>query len=287
MAVKCKLCGSSSSQPIVNVEYNGLDYSMFLCTDCDLLQTVEHHHCLSPDYVGLESTNLDEERIWCQGQHKISAFRKWAKDLDGLVRERKRPLRLLDVGCGTGGFLKFAKELGCELYGFDASKAQADFARKEFPNVRHAASCSEYLAKCGEERSSFDVVTMWDVLEHLRNPMEQMRDIRQAIHPGGHIYVATPNASAKLWKQRLYELLSLNVDLRGEFMPWEHVFYYSGKSLWYLLSQVGFTGIMVGTVPCYRRPLSLFEIVRRALFFSLKAFPSKAFQIYASASFPG
>jgi SAM-dependent methyltransferase len=280
----CRLCSSGKIKTIANLEYEGFDYTIVFCKSCDLLQCLEHHHEVSPDYVDLDSLNIDSERIWCQGHHKAFAYKKWDKNFKYLNQTRNHPLRLLDIGCGTGGFLEHAQNGEFELYGFDASKAQSEYARKRFPNVRYARSCSEYLVEHGDRKLQFDVITLWDVIEHIRNPLDYLREMRGVIRPGGLVYISTPNGLAKLWKLKLYKLFSIEIDLRGEFMPWEHVFYYSPRSLEYLLRKSGFKMLKLGAVPCYRRPLSKFEITRRALFFSMKMFPSRAFQVYAWAS---
>ena len=280
----CRLCGSGKIKDIANLEYEGFDYTIVFCKDCALLQCTEHHHDVSPEYICLNYGDIDETRIWCQGHHKDNAYRHWDKNFRVLKPEINHSLRLLDIGCGTGGFLEHAKSSGVELYGFDASKAQSEYAIKRFPNVRYARSCSEYLVEHGDRKLLFDVITLWDVIEHIRNPLDYLREIREVIRPGGLVYISTPNGLAKLWKRKLYKLLSIDIDLRGEFMPWEHVFYYSPCSLEYLLRKSGFKMLKIGAVPCYRRPLSTFEIARRALFFGMKMVPSKALQIYAWAT---
>ena len=282
--MRCRLCSSENIESIAGLKYSGLDYTIIFCKDCELLQTMEHHHKYSPDYVCLDSVDIDEKRVWCQGGHKISAYRQWDKNLKCLNHAINNQLRLLDIGCGTGGFLEHVKSSGFELYGFDASKAQSEYARKHFPNVRYARSCSEYLVEHGDRDLLFDVITLWDVIEHIRNPLDYLREMRGVIRPGGLVYISTPNGLAKLWKRKLYKLFSIDADLRGEFMPWEHVFYYSPRSLEYLLRKSGFKMLKLGAVPCYRRPLSIFEITRRALFFCMKKFPSRALQIYTWAS---
>jgi len=280
----CKLCNSKNIQPIEELEYEGLVYTMIFCNSCYLLYCLEHHHVVSPDYVNLDSLDIDAKRIWCQGHHKVSAYKQWNKNFKYMSQAKDHPMRLLDIGCGTGGFLEHSQKSEFELYGFDASNAQSEYARKRFPNVRHASSCSEYLDKHGDQNLLFDVVTMWDVLEHIRNPLDYLREMRRVIRPGGLIYISTPNGLAKLWKRKLYKLLLLDIDCGGEFMPWEHVFYYSPRSLKFLLSLSGFKVLKIGTVPCYRRALSLFEVARRLLFWGVRKFPSKAFQIDVWAS---
>jgi len=279
----CRLCNSENIETIANLEHDGFEYTIVFCEGCDLLQSLEHHYEVSPEYIFLRPVDVDGIRVWCQGNHKHKAFQHWAKIIKRL-KPNKNKLRLLDIGCGTGGFLEYANNIGFELHGFDASNAQVGYARKLFPNVRHAKGCFDYLDKYGDQNLLFDVVTLWDVLEHIRNPLDYLREVREVIRPGGLIYISTPNGLAKLWKLNLYKYLSINIDLCGELTPWEHVFYYSHRSLEILLSQSGFNVLKLGIVPCYQGPLSMFEISRRTLYFTMNMLPSKAFQIYAWAS---
>jgi 2-polyprenyl-3-methyl-5-hydroxy-6-metoxy-1,4-benzoquinol methylase len=103
-------------------------------------------------------------------------------------------------------------------HGFDASNAQSEYTRKRFQNVRCARSCSEYLVELGDRDLLFDVITLWDVIEHIRNPLDYLREMHGIICPGGLVYISTPNGLAKFWKRKLYRLLSIDTDLRGEFM---------------------------------------------------------------------
>jgi hypothetical protein len=77
----CKLCNSKTIQPIEELEYKGLVYMMIFCNSCNLLYCLEHHHEVSPDYVYLESLDIDAKRIWCQGHHKVSAYKQWNKNI--------------------------------------------------------------------------------------------------------------------------------------------------------------------------------------------------------------
>ena len=257
---------------------------MIECRACEVLQTVDHHEDVSPDYVHLKKENIDGDRLWCQGDHKRQAFKRWATQVEFLKNHSVERLRLLDIGCGTGGFLKYAQGLGMETFGFDASRAQVEYAKKEFPNVRCAYIPSEYIRVLGMTGLRFDVVTMWDVLEHVRNPLEFLRDVHDILRPGGLFFASIPNGKAMLWKRRIQSLLGVCRD--PDWAPWEHVFYYTMKSLNDYVRMAGFQVLKSGAVACYPRPLSIFEVVRRFAFLCLRTVPSHAPQIYMWAQAP-
>ncbi len=97
---------------------------------------------VSPEFKGMSEEDLNHRHIWLQSKHKESAFRQCLELVHFFNKKSdlEPPIsRLLDVGCGTGGWLEFAKA-EYEGYGFDASPAQSRYASQVFPNVRCATS---------------------------------------------------------------------------------------------------------------------------------------------------
>ncbi len=283
-ALTCRLCGSPNVEELISEEHDHRAYHVIRCAQCDLIQTAEHYAEFSPEYVGLENSALDEDRLWCQGTHKLPAFKQWlayaARLRNGQNSDRSR--RLLDVGCGTGGFLKFASAHGFRVYGFDASQAQAEYVQKLFPDVRRANSIQEYLLLIDQPGMKFDFITLWDVFEHIRNPIQFLQELAGALQPGGQLFLATPNGGAIPWKIRIRRALNKPLDLA----PWEHVFYHSMHSLKKSLETASLEPVCFGAVACYPRPFSPFEICRRTGFFLLKAVPRLSPQIFAWAQKP-
>ncbi len=276
----CRLCGSSQVEHLFSEEHEQLTYHMVRCPSCNLIQTVEHYAPLSPDYVDLEASALDESRLWCQGTHKLPAFHQWLTDAARFATN-KAPT-ILDVGCGMGGFLKFASANGFRVYGFDASKAQAEHARALFPEARCASSAQAYLELLERPVVKFDFITLWDVFEHIRNPVPFLQQLADALQPGGHLFISVPNGGAIPWKIRIHRALNRPVDLA----PWEHVFYHSIQSLEKCTKAAALEPVQCGAVACYPRPLSLFELFRRAGFFVLRAAPNLSPQIFCWARKP-
>jgi len=277
----CRLCGSPQVKEVACEDHDHRTYHVVRCANCDLVQTAEHYADLSPDYVDLDASAIDESRLWSQGgEHRLAAFDQWLAFVSRFATSK--PPTLLDVGCGTGGFLKFASANGFRVYGFDASKAQADHARAQFPDVRHASSLPDYLETLDHPRLKFDFITLWDVFEHIRNPVSFLRQLSEALEPGGHLFICVPNGGAIPWKIRVHRLLNRPLDLA----PWEHVFYHSIGSLRQCIEAASLELIHNGAVVCYPRPLSVFELCRRTGFLLLRATPNLSPQIFVWARKP-
>ncbi|MBF0096467.1 MAG: class I SAM-dependent methyltransferase [Magnetococcales bacterium] len=272
----CRLCQADALHPFAQEERQGLPYTIVHCRRCQAVQTLEQYEAVSPDYVNLPSSALDADHLWCQSAHKQAAFQQWQAITHPLWPDEPRPL--LDVGCGTGGFLHFAATQGWQPYGFDASAAQASHAQKKFSQVRQASNCQDYLQQCTHP-PAFAMITLWDVLEHLRDPHTVMQQLHAALADEGLLFLSIPNAGALFWKRFLYRLLARPLSLD----PWEHVFYYAPQTLQHMLPQWGFRVEQIGSVVCYPRPWSLFELQRRVGFALLNRLPTLAPQIYCIA----
>jgi SAM-dependent methyltransferase len=100
--------------------------------------------------------------------------------------------RLLDVGCGTGDMLAFAREHGWEVAGVE-------------PVVTAAAYCRDVLGlpvRTGDLEAAafpdayFDVVSLWNVFEHLYDPAGTLLELRRVLRPGGLLVLAVPNPAS-------------------------------------------------------------------------------------------
>lgn len=95
--------------------------------------------------------------------------------------------RLLDVGCGEGMFLRMAAERGYEALGCDYS------VRSSYPpGVRVVAGVLDQPGGLPFPDASFDVVTIWAVIEHVRDPRQALLEIRRVLRPGGLLFCDTP-----------------------------------------------------------------------------------------------
>jgi SAM-dependent methyltransferase len=106
-----------------------------------------------------------------------------------IVRTFRPSGTLLDIGCGAGFFVREASQGGFSAEGIEFSHEAAEFGRRE-SGVRITEG--DFLDSQFADHS-FDVVTLWHVLEHLPRPAESLRKIRSLIRPGGLLIIAVPN----------------------------------------------------------------------------------------------
>ena len=143
--------------------------------------------------------------------------------LDGRVR----PGKVLDVGCATGDFLKVAREHGWQVMGVDPSSARADAQDAGIPLVGTTVDDAEVAP------GALDLVTFWDVLEHLPDPVGALRRARELLRPGGVIALTVPDRSSAL--ARLTGKHWFGYQTAGE-----HLQFFSRHSLRLTLEKAGY-----------------------------------------------
>ena len=137
---------------------------------------------------------------------------------------------LIDVGCGDGVFLQ--KVSSKEKYGIELSEAAIDKARSKGLDVRNGT-----LADC--ETESADIITLFQVLEHVSNPQEILENAYRVLRRGGKLYVAVPNNEAFIgWL--------LHFALNG---PPHHVLRWSREPLEQLGKRLGFSNVQIQYEP--------------------------------------
>jgi len=112
----------------------------------------------------------------------------------------------------------------------------------------------------------------------LRNPLQVLGDIRDCLEPEGMLFISVPNGAPNGLKLLLARTMGLSPGL----IPWEHVFYYTKRSLRMVLERTGFEVLQIGAVVPYLRPISGHEILRRSAHYVFGPTPL-ALQIFALA----
>ena len=138
--------------------------------------------------------------------------------------------KLLDIGCGSGAFVRRAISLGYSAEGLEFDAAAVAAAAKEGIPVREGS-----LPDTGLPNAGFDVVMLSQVIEHLHDPMAALREIHRLLKPGGLFWLATPNMDAP-------GHVHFGADWRG-LEPPRHLVLFSPKALNMALEQSGFEGV--------------------------------------------
>jgi 2-polyprenyl-3-methyl-5-hydroxy-6-metoxy-1,4-benzoquinol methylase len=106
-------------------------------------------------------------------------------------QSKKKTGKILDIGCGTGYFLNEAKRKGWKTFGIEKNECAGNMAIERFNLI---VKPEHHIYKFPKE--SFDVITLWHVLEHLENLNEIMEKIYDLLLPDGIVVVAVPNCSS-------------------------------------------------------------------------------------------
>jgi len=164
------------------------------------------------------------------------AYLEDATNLRAMFRSRLRYLplpspegRLLDIGAATGHFVEQAREYGWDAQGIELSEWAAEYART---TLGQPVSCTS-LADANYPDEYFEVVTLWEVIEHLPNVGATLAEVRRIVRPGGHLALSTPDAG------------SLVARLAGRrWLGWskvpEHISFFDRRALTRLLDASGF-----------------------------------------------
>lgn len=142
--------------------------------------------------------------------------------------------KMLDVGCGIGYFLEEAKKRGWEVHGTELSEKSAEICAQKNIHIKQGAlNTDDY------EQDMFDIVTSFEVIEHINNPLIDLKNIHSIMRKGGLVYVTTPNFNSLL---RVKLKSAYNVITYPE-----HLSYYTPKTLEKVFKRSGFQKLKIET----------------------------------------
>lgn len=230
----CQVCGSRHSER----KFEDPPFDVRRCTNCGLV------------YVTPRMTAEDLERevysevYWKSDKPREHGYADYAKDEALYLKTFRRrlrfvqshcpePGRVLDVGCAAGYFLRVMRDAGWEVRGVELSPIAAEARR----SLGDDAVFNGYLDAIPAEREdfakhSFDLITMWDVIEHVPDPQELLRQVRQLLKPGGTLILETQNvdsAFANLLGRRWHH-----------YKHREHLYHFNRSTVREVLGQAGF-----------------------------------------------
>jgi 2-polyprenyl-3-methyl-5-hydroxy-6-metoxy-1,4-benzoquinol methylase len=151
----------------------------------------------------------------------------------GLGRAPAGGRRLLDVGCGNGQFLQWARELGWWCHGAERDAAAAAVARAH--GIEILGSDLQELGPAHDR--TFDAITLSHVIEHVYDPIDTLRHCWRLLKPGGYLWIQTPNAGSVG-----YEIYGAH--WRG-LEPPRHLVLFNPPALRACLERVGFERIRI------------------------------------------
>ena len=219
----CVLCGRDAPRPVV--VRNGC--AIVRCGGCGLVYV----HPRPPEedlpglYLGYHSRDGEKEAGWNRLMGEI--FREAAGHLDAL-RNGSGPPRLLDVGCGYGGFVSLMRDRGWDAEGVDPSPTPVAAASAKGLPVRLGT-----LEEFSRSGAAYRAITMFYVLEHLFDPMSALRKVFALLEPGGVLLLRVPDTTP------IVRLLPFGLG-DGLYDPPFHLFDFPPRVLTRMLAETGF-----------------------------------------------
>lgn len=228
----CTMCGGSDHAHL----FTKRGYRLVRCRGCDLAficnppdaQGIAALYTIAADYHHglLDPGSPDFARMRQVARQHLAMLNRFAAVADGR--------RLLDIGCSSGLFLDEARRAGFAACGAELSPESSAFARDHFGLPVHSGDWRD----AGYADESFDVVTLFDVIEHLADPLAELRAVARLLKPGGLLLQSTPDIDG------LFPRLSLLVANRIGYWPhpeppW-HLFQFSARTLGAMTRQAGY-----------------------------------------------
>jgi SAM-dependent methyltransferase len=211
----CNLCADHRA----GVKFSKDNFSIVQCPGCGLV------------YVGEDPAEIDFENLYGESYYKGGDDKVFA-DYLGQEGERRAAARrklwglkrlvpsgrLLDVGCAAGFFLVEAAA-AYDVEGVELSAFSSRFAREHFGLKVTTGALAEARFPSGR----FDVITLWDVIEHVPNPLAVLSEASRLLRPGGHLVLTTGDIDSSLAKAK-----GADWSLMGP--PW-HLYYFSKATM--------------------------------------------------------
>lgn len=242
--VKCHLCGLDNYKILFQSTLDKSDFNPKVITE-DLKNTLgnykKHSRIVKCKECGLVYTNpmenpdsllkgyedvIDQEYLDTEKYRKLLLL-EHLKHIEAFKTKGK----MLDIGCFAGYFLELAKQKGWDVYGIEPSNWARNVAKK-----RKVKIISESIDNAKLSDKTYDVITMWDVIEHLPNPRQVLKKCYDSLDDKGIIALGTPNIECLVAK------------IMGSNYPYilrMHHLFYSPKTLSLMLDSVGFKTIKV------------------------------------------
>lgn len=236
----CQVCGSAARAP----KFTDGPYTLYTCAECGLVY-------VSPRLQGQALLDVYNETYWKSDNPKERGYADYAAEAKLYLKTYRKRMKLvsrwlpdrgrvLDVGCAAGYFLRVAEEHGHDVHGVELSEpiARDAIAALGADRVYHGF-LDDCIAARGWQDHTFDLVTIWDVIEHVPEPQALLASIRRMIKPGGKLLLETQNVASsfaarmgKAWHHYKHD---------------EHLYHFDPDTIRRLLRDCGFDVLECGS----------------------------------------
>lgn len=236
----CQICLSRKSTTLLTKKRNHFISTWVRCSNCESahidpypsLAELESYY--ETDYTRMDFANSSDSQVnrslRFSDSYLETVFDEYQLTMEQLnidLNDLSQDREILDFGCANGIFLRFLISRGVSkqnLYGCDISGQMLEEAASHSSNLFHTKEIANYQDK-------FDLVTLWDVLEHIINPKEYIDSIAKSLKPQGRLLIQTPNYGVLAEK--------FGEDF-AHYLVLEHINLFSRKAAVELIESAGF-----------------------------------------------
>jgi len=252
----CPICSSqkykvlyeeiSLEEPPLSIVKKGEIYKNILCKNCKILWTPK---TLSDTEIlksyDIEFNNTIESNI------KYDNSRQ--KELDFIARKINQTVKLsnkklLDIGAFYGQFISIAKKYGALVSAADISRNGLKYINE---NITSDVYQCQYLTELKLQEESFSVITSFETIEHISNPLIELKEIFRLLKKDGMLFIAVPSSGYIKFKTILSRfllkklLIKIGSNKNRLLLVHSHFFSFSPKSIKILLNKAGFKSVKI------------------------------------------
>jgi 2-polyprenyl-3-methyl-5-hydroxy-6-metoxy-1,4-benzoquinol methylase len=220
---KCPVCESNSLSIALSAKdyfFTQETFQITKCNSCGFLftnprpnSTELNRYYQTDEYLSHATTKKTVLSILYSFLRNVSIKRKYS-----LISKIKFKGKILDIGCGTGEVLNYFNKKGWETLGIEPAENPRNFAVTNYGLSVFDESHLDNL-----QTASFDIITMWHVLEHVSDLNERITQVKRILKNDGTLIVAVPNS--KSWDARHYKKFWAAWDLP------RHLYHFSTISM--------------------------------------------------------
>ncbi|MEC1305750.1 MULTISPECIES: class I SAM-dependent methyltransferase [Lysinibacillus] len=213
--VNCPICGKDDS----SFQFMKNDFSLLQCNNCKTA-FFDKIPVNTDDLYSAEHALSDAQKAYLVNKdyRKVRFASERITLIESLLQKSVLNKNILDVGCGTGWFLEYAKEQGANCFGLELGKELSKFTEERLNIPIWNCELPDL-----ETDVRFDVITMFDLIEHVVEPLKLIESAKKLLNDSGIILIFTPHFDSVA--------IQTMKDKSNLIMPAEHLSYFTKNTL--------------------------------------------------------
>lgn len=241
-SIPCNLCGSKIVDTLSLKDKNGDYLRTVICKKCGLIwsdprpaeEEIKNFYSKQyrKEYKGI--TKPKKKHVYRDAREAMKRYNYFKEIIS-------RGDSLLDIGAGTGVFIYTMRQLGLNAKGIEPDENHARYAREKIQ-----VPVTTEFAQDIDTEESFDIVTLHHVLEHMTNPLWELKKISAILKENGHLIVEVPNAE------------DIKQDPKNRYHK-AHIYTFNPETLAALGNRAGFHVVKKSVAPLHGNILIIFK----------------------------